>query len=120
MRIAASDFLIPTIEIIKPRLVVCFGLNFFNAVRQVLGFNCVVNIQQAVHSYLIIGSTIIFCQAHTGMLCQNNRNRGFFLAFPLNTSRYAAWNCCISVNLPMVKRRKKQHQSNKPLIILAI
>ena len=76
MRIAASDFLIPTIEIIKPRLVVCFGLNVFNAVRQVLGFNRVVNIQQAVHSYVIIGNAIVFCQAHTGMLGQNNRNRG--------------------------------------------
>lgn len=76
MRRAASDFLIPTIKIIKPKLVVCFGLNVFNAVRKVLGFNRVLNIEQAVHSHILVEGIVFFCQAHTGMLGQNNRNKG--------------------------------------------
>ena len=76
MRRAASDFLIPTIKVINPKLVVCFGLSTFNAVRQEIGFGRVANIEQAVHTHILIDGTIIFCQAHTGSLGQNNRNRG--------------------------------------------
>ena len=76
MRRAASDFLIPTINVINPKLVVCFGLSTFNAVRQEMGFGRVANVEQAVHSHVAFGDTIIFCQAHPGSLGQNNRNKG--------------------------------------------
>ena len=44
MRQAVSDFLMPTIKIIKPKLVVCLGLSVFNAVRQSLGHSRVSNL----------------------------------------------------------------------------
>lgn len=76
MRKAASDFLIPTIKIIKPKLVVCLGLSVFNATRQSLGFSKVANLEEAINSYILLEEMIIFCQAHTGTLGQNNRNKG--------------------------------------------
>ena len=76
MRRAASDFLIPAIKVISPKLVVCFGLSVFNAVRQELGFGRVTNIEEAVTSHIFFEGAIIFCQAHTGTLGQNYRNRG--------------------------------------------
>jgi restriction system protein len=76
MKRAASDFLIPTMQIIKPKLVVCLGLSVFNATRQALGLPKVANLEEAINSHVLFEDVIIFCQAHTGAQGQNNRNKG--------------------------------------------
>lgn len=72
---SATDFIVPIINIIKPRLVVCFGLSVFNTIRQTHGLKNVPNIEQAVNSPFTHRNSIYFCQAHPGMLGKNNRNR---------------------------------------------
>lgn len=73
---AADQFTIPMIEIIQPKLVICLGKDTFNALRKACGLHVVYSIEEAVNSSFLHGSTKIFCQAHTGQLGQNNRNRG--------------------------------------------
>lgn len=76
LRRAALEFAIPQIEIIEPRLVVCLGLRTFNALREVLGVEQLKTIATAIESPISFGRSRIWCQAHTGALGQNNRNRG--------------------------------------------
>jgi uracil-DNA glycosylase len=73
---AASEFAVPQIEIIEPRLVVCLGLQTFNALRVALGKERLKSVAAAIESPMSLGRPRIWCQAHTGALGQNNRNRG--------------------------------------------
>ena len=73
---AAKDFTLPIIEIINPRIAICFGKATFDAIRKACGLKAVKNIEEAIASHFTYQSTEIFCQAHTGQLGQNNRNRG--------------------------------------------
>lgn len=72
---AALDFAIPLIDIIKPSIVICLGKQTFNALRKACELKVVNNIQEGIESHFTYKTTEIFCQAHTGMLGQNNRNR---------------------------------------------
>jgi restriction system protein len=76
LRRAAREFAVPQIEIIDPLLVVCLGLRTFNALREALGGERLKTIVTAIEAPMSFGRSRIWCQAHTGALGQNNRNRG--------------------------------------------
>jgi restriction system protein len=73
---AAREFAIPQIDIVIPRLVICLGLETFNALRRGFGMGIEAPMDRAIGSPFSHGETRIWCQAHTGVLGQNNRNRG--------------------------------------------
>ena len=73
---AASEFAIPQINIIKPRLVVCLGKKTFNALRSAHGLRSVAKMNDAITSPFDINQSKIWCQAHTGSWGQSNRNKG--------------------------------------------
>ena len=74
---AAKEFAIPQIEIVRPALVICLGISTFNAVRRSLVLSACKHIDDALDRPIQLSeSTQIWCQAHTGGLGQNNRNRG--------------------------------------------
>ena len=73
---AAKQFTIPMIDIIQPKIVICLGKDTFNALRKACGLRVVYSIEEAVNSTFTHNQSKIFCQAHTGQLGQNNRNRG--------------------------------------------
>lgn len=54
----------------------CFGLRTFNAVLRVLGKDPLKTMAAAIDSPISFAGSRIWCQAHTGALGQNNRNRG--------------------------------------------
>jgi len=72
---AAKDFTLPIIEIIKPQIAICLGGATFDAIRKACGLESVKDMEEAVKSHFSHQGTEIFCQAHTGQLGQNNRNR---------------------------------------------
>jgi len=73
---SAHDFTLPMIEIIQPRIVICLGLDTFNSLRKASGFKKADNIAQAIESSYDYLDSQVVCQAHTGQLGRNNRNRG--------------------------------------------
>jgi restriction system protein len=73
---AAREFALPQIDIVQPKLVICFGLSTFNAVRSVLGLDKVPTVEAGIASPFTHNGIRVWLQAHTGMLGQNNRNRG--------------------------------------------
>jgi restriction system protein len=73
---AAREFALPQIDIVAPRLVICLGLRTFNALRRALGMGIERPIERAISAPFSRGDIRVWCQAHTGALGQNNRNRG--------------------------------------------
>jgi restriction system protein len=73
---AAREFAIPQIDIVAPLVAVCLGLNTFNALRRAASMDVMPNIDAAIRVPFSRGPTRIWCQAHTGSLGQNGRNRG--------------------------------------------
>ncbi len=73
---AAREFAIPQVEIVKPSLVICFGLATFNAMLKACGHRLVSNITQAEAAVFVSGNAKVWCQAHPGALGKANRNRG--------------------------------------------
>jgi uracil-DNA glycosylase len=73
---AAIEYGLPQIEIIKPKLVICFGKSTFNALRTSAGIPKVSSVDEGIERPFKVGDTSVWLQAHTGMLGQNNRNRG--------------------------------------------
>ena len=73
---AAKQFALPEIRIVNPRLVICLGLVTFNALRQASELAPSYPMELAIKSPFNIGRSRVWCQAHTGALGQNNRNRG--------------------------------------------
>jgi len=76
MKRAALDFTIPLIDIVEPKIAICFGTSTFNALRKACGLRPVKNMAEAIDDHFSYNKTEIWCQAHTGQLGQNNRNRG--------------------------------------------
>jgi restriction system protein len=76
MNEAAREFTLPMINIIKPKLVVCFGLVTFNALRKVLGNRKCYRVAEGINASFIYGNTLIYCQSHPGQQGRNKRNRG--------------------------------------------
>lgn len=73
---AAQEFALPQIKIVCPKLVVCLGGATFNAIRRACGYKDWLKMDSAIESPFKVGRSQIWCQAHTGRLGQNNRNRG--------------------------------------------
>jgi restriction system protein len=72
---AARTFAIPQIRIVEPRLAVCLGKAAFDAVIVANGGRRFKSLAEAIASPLEIGNTMVWCQAHTGQLGTNFRNR---------------------------------------------
>lgn len=72
---AALEFALTQIAIVRPVIAVCLGKAAFNAVRIAAGhFECRL-LDEAIRSPFVVGSTEVWCQAHTGQIGTNNRNR---------------------------------------------
>ena len=72
---AANEFTLPMIDIIQPKIAVCLGLETYNAIRKALGYTKLPNLAAAIAEPIEYQETRICCQAHTGQLGRNNRNR---------------------------------------------
>lgn len=72
---AATQFAIPQIMVVQPKVVVCLGLVVCNALRCASGFRRIATIDAAIEEPFQIGDSVVWCQAHTGTLGQKNRNR---------------------------------------------
>jgi restriction system protein len=72
---AAQEFALPQIRIVQPKLVVCLGLNTFNALSVACSHTPAQRIEGAIASPFTIDATRVWCQAHTGARGQNNRGR---------------------------------------------
>jgi hypothetical protein len=73
---AATEFAIPQIEILRPRLVICLGLDTFNALRSASSKDTISQMDEAIRNPFRLGKATIWCQAHTGYWGQINRNKG--------------------------------------------
>jgi hypothetical protein len=76
LRKAAVEYGLPQIDIIKPRLVICLGKDTFNALRASVSLVEVMTVGEGIEQPFTYQKTVIWLQAHTGILGQNNRNRG--------------------------------------------
>ena len=76
---AARLFAVPQIDIVEPRLVVCLGLQAFNAVAEALGKSTYQSIDQAIQKPFRHRTTQIYCQAHTGNRGESNRGASVVL-----------------------------------------
>jgi restriction system protein len=72
---AAREFAIPQIEIVSPKIVVCLGMNTFNALRLASGMDAKYPMASAIASPFHAKGVRIWCQAHTGSRGQNSRGR---------------------------------------------
>lgn len=72
---AAQEFALPQIQIVRPKLVVCLGLNTFNAIQIACGHSPALRMSEAINSPFTFDEFRVFCQAHTGARGQNNRGR---------------------------------------------
>lgn len=73
---AARQFGLPQIQVVQPKLVICLGLVTFNALRKACDLKPGPTLVTALEQPFSIGNARVWCQAHTGALGQNNRNRG--------------------------------------------
>src|ERR1041385_5868864 len=73
---AAVEYGLPQIDIIKPKLVICLGKETFNALRAALGLGKVKTVGEGIEQPFKYRKAVVWLQAHTGLLGQNNRNRG--------------------------------------------
>ena len=84
----ARLFGLPQIEVVQPLLVICLGLEAFNAIREACAQVRVKSLEQAIEGPFRHSGTKIWCQAHTG--ARGQRSRG---AVKVGTdwSRMAKW-----------------------------
>jgi hypothetical protein len=94
LRRGAVEFALPEIKIVHPRLVICFGLATFNALRAACGLEPVYPVAAAIRNPFTLqvgghrsGGVRIWCQAHPGRLGQNMRNRGGRTRVPADWKR---------------------------------
>jgi hypothetical protein len=75
---AAREFAMPQITIVNPMLVICLGKKTFNALRRACDLSPCKTLDSAIDSPFDLPSSTsrVWCQAHTGRLGRNNRNRG--------------------------------------------
>lgn len=88
---AAREYALPQIQIIKPMLVIALGLNCFNALRFASASQKNRNIAEAIASPFAVGPSMIWCQAHPGALGQNGRNKLDARQVEADWSAMAAW-----------------------------
>ena len=73
---AATDFALPQIAIVKPRLVICLGMVTFTAVTLACGHSAPPNMNTAIESPFEYRESLIYCQSHAGHFGRVNRNKG--------------------------------------------
>jgi restriction system protein len=80
MREMAEKYAKEQINIIRPKLVICLGLATYNALRSAYGFDERDSMKDAMDGedggFFMVGSSQIWCQAHTGARGWSNRNKG--------------------------------------------
>jgi restriction system protein len=72
---AAKEFAVPEILIVKPKLVICLGLDTFNALRKARDVPQVDNVTDGLCSPFEIENISVWLQAHTGNLGRYNRTK---------------------------------------------
>lgn len=72
---AAREFGLPQIRVIEPRLVICLGLQTFNAMQTACGRKSSSDITSALGAFFEFSKSAIWCQAHTGYWGQLTRER---------------------------------------------
>ncbi len=72
---AARESALPQIRIVGPELVICLGLPTFNAIRRACGVKSAKRVEMAIADPFPFEGSRIWCQAHTGGLGRNNRER---------------------------------------------
>ena len=73
---AANDYALPQIDIVRPSIVVCFGLATFNAIRSVCDKAACDSVASAVDGEFEWRGIQFWAQAHPGHFGQIGRNRG--------------------------------------------
>ena len=73
---SVRQYSLPQVRIIRPRLVICLGLNTFNAVRVACHRPQIRPLSKAIAKPFRFRRSQFWCQAHTGWQGQTNRNRG--------------------------------------------
>lgn len=73
---AAQQFALPQIEIVKPKLVICFGKATFNAIRKASDERTVDTVDLGIKYPFVVNHTHIWLQSHPGTLGKINRNKG--------------------------------------------
>jgi hypothetical protein len=73
---AATDFALPQIAIVKPRLVICLGLATFTTVSLACGQSVPQKMATAIESPFPFEDSLIYCQSHPGHFGRINRNKG--------------------------------------------
>lgn len=73
---AAKRFALPQVRIVRPKLVVCFGLATFNAFRAACGRGPCTSLEQAIATPFRWRRVIVWAQSHPGHFGQVGRNRG--------------------------------------------
>jgi restriction system protein len=74
---AASEYALPQVEIVAPRLVICLGVATFKAMQKACGVRpAAKNTADAIGAPFAHGAARVWCQSHPGQLGSNNRNRG--------------------------------------------
>lgn len=71
----ATEFLLPQVDIVRPKLVICLGVRTFNAISNATGRASVPNVAAMVGSGFRIGSSLVAGVAHPGSLGMNARGR---------------------------------------------
>jgi len=62
---ADREFALPQIKIVKSKLIVCLGIQTFNAIRHACGYTDWLNLDSAIASPFQFHGSRIWCQAHT-------------------------------------------------------
>ena len=76
MEIAAVEFGLPQIEIVSPKLVICFGGSTFNAIRKAARLEKVKTVSGGIDQPFRYRNSMIWLQFHLAQQAQNTRNTG--------------------------------------------
>lgn len=72
---AAMEFALPQVRIVNPKLVICLGLQTYNALRKACGLTHLRRLAEAIDAPYTFQTARIWCQAHTGGRGQAMRGR---------------------------------------------
>lgn len=73
---AAKEFALPQVQIVKPKVVICFGLATFNAVRACYSLDKCDSVEAAINNNFTNDDSVQFwAQAHPGHFGQISRNK---------------------------------------------
>lgn len=74
---AAQEYALPQVRIVRPRLVVCLGIETFKAMQRACGQSPLApRTADAIAAPFEFETSTVWCQSHPGTLGTNNRNHG--------------------------------------------